>query len=217
MARRSILPRPMIKDAVSREQIAASFRAIIDEVCAEHVGTLTQEPALTARIGQAIESRLNGYEFGEYTLKVITQDIPDRGPSSLESAIGADLYVNIEVQSSGAKKSKGFLVQAKMEGGISRKLRTQCENMLSRSRSAYVWTYKKDGVRVAPATRAVETPKRLRWHGTNAYDLFSEVLACREGDPDLAVPSSPNPREALRRFLNELDIRSGIAVKIEEA
>jgi hypothetical protein len=64
---------------IVRELIACALREVADEVCRDHVRTISQEAQITSRIGQALETRLRGSNFNGYTIEVVTQDIPDRG------------------------------------------------------------------------------------------------------------------------------------------
>ena len=147
----------MISDKQTRDLIAAAMASAVDEKCASHYGGITQEPALTARIGETLENKLDGAVVNGWMINVVTQDFPDRGPGSLERATGADLYVGIAVTADGRTTSKGFLAQAKWVDDVSdqQKLREQCADMLARTNSAYVWFYGPDGITFLPA-RTVE-------------------------------------------------------------
>ena len=85
--------------SIVRELIACALREVADEVCRDHVRTISQEAQITSRIGQALETRLRGSNFNGYTIEVVTQDIPDRGRGALERRLGGDIYVGIRPNS----------------------------------------------------------------------------------------------------------------------
>ena len=216
----------MLEDnPTARELIAKALGKATDQAVRDHLTGISQEAAITSRIGQSLEQTLNGKPVLGYSIEVITQDIPDRGPGSLEKAIGADLYVGISVSSGGKRQSKGFLVQAK----IGRKLKSMsdydalakdCGDMLERSDASYLWLYESNGVRVVKAVevlkRGSKSPKELQRR--RASTVFDRTLECREGDFDLGLPSvrgtRKKPRTALGEMLEELRVPRGIGVLI---
>lgn len=194
--------------------IAAALGSVADEVCSDHFDGLTQEPQITSRIGQALETSLDGKPIENYTVRVITQDFPDRGRASLESKSGADLYVGIEVTSGDRTTSKGFLVQAKLAGERPSRLEEQCRKMLARSEASYVWVYGPNGVRAVPARRVLREPPLQVFRGSPLNILFGQVLECSAGDPEIGVPSLPSARKALAGMLEELSVGEGILVRV---
>jgi len=200
--------------------IAAALEKIANDVCRAHYGGLTQEAPLTARIGQALEGKVKDIDLKEYCIRVITSDIPDRGRGSLESKLGADLYVGVEVAAGGIKQSKGFLVQAKwstaVRPGDIEKLNNQCQTMLERSKDSYVWVYGSTGVRVIPAERIVKGPRIKRFGGGQLKDLFGRVLECTAGDRTLGIPSKGNSRRRVEAILKELNVSNGIGIIIKQ-
>ena len=212
-------------DPIARDLIAKALGRAVDQAVKDHLSGISQEAQITSRIGQILESTLSGKEVLDHRIEVFTQDIPDRGPGSLEKAIGADLYVGISVSTGGQRKTKGFLVQAK----IDRKLKSSsdfaaldkdCRDMLQRSDASYLWLYESNGVRVVDAKNVVKrgsrSPKELQRR--RASTVFSRTLECSEGDFSLGLPSvrgtRKKPREALGEMLEELRIRNGIGIKI---
>lgn len=200
-----------------RGLIAEVFRSTVDEIVSEHYPTLTQEHHLTARLGQAIEGRLNSMEVFGYRFSVIAQDVPDRGRGSLESLTGIDLYVGLNLLGEGGF-SKGFLVQAKWVDSNSSGLAEQSDKMLRLSKASYVWVYGRSGVKVIWARSALNNPKtalRNPW-GRNLGAMMRRVLACKEGDPALGTPPLPMPqrRRAVASILMERSIRNAIDVEI---
>ena len=217
--------RMLESDPIARDLIAKALGRAVDQAVKDHLSGISQEAQITSRIGQILESTLSGKEVLDHRIEVFTQDIPDRGPGSLEKAIGADLYVGISVSTGGQRKTKGFLVQAK----IDRKLKSSsdfaaldkdCRDMLQRSDASYLWLYESNGVRVVDAKNVVKrgsrSPKELQRR--RASTVFSRTLECSEGDFSLGLPSvrgtRKKPREALGEMLEELRIRNGIGIKI---
>lgn len=208
----------MIADKQTRDLIAALLASAADEECADHFGGITQEPALTARIGKALEDKLRNVDLRGWNVRVLTQDLPDRGAGALERKIGADIYFGIEVMSDGRRETKGFLAQAKWRddrGGQTR-LTEQCSDMLKRTDSAYVWFYGPDGITYLNA-RTVETrDDRVVFRGKRLQHHFARILECVEGDRSIGLPSGPNQRTALGEMLENLGATTGIAVSITE-
>jgi hypothetical protein len=104
-----------------QEKLLNELKNVIDErvteVCSRHYEALTQEPALTSRIAQAIESELAHHPINVDGLKVevTTLDIPDRGANSMESKTGTDLYISLVRHDLDDPISKGMLIQAKWD------------------------------------------------------------------------------------------------------
>ncbi|WP_226562659.1 hypothetical protein [Salipiger thiooxidans] len=212
-------------DPIARDLIAKALGKATDQAVREHLAGISQEAQITSRIGQSLEDTLNGETVLGHRIQVLTQDIPDRGPRSLEKAIGADLYVGISATSGGIRRSKGFLVQAK----IGRKLKSisdydaleeDCSDMLQRSDASYLWLYERNGVRVVKAEevlkRGSKSPKELQRR--RASTVFSRTLECSEGDFDLGLPpvrgTRKKPRTALGEMLEDLRVRKGVSVSI---
>lgn len=223
---------PMIPDTFTRDMIAAALRSVADEVCREHASLMTQEHQITSRLGEALERELRGLQVNGYRVEIVTQDIPDHGPGSLEKRIGTDLYIGLETRIDGVRRSKGLLVQAKKHKSLSSRerkdLTLQCEKMTARSDSSYVWSYSEEGVRVHRASAVA-----LKWHqklrgGDRVDDLISDVLACNQGDEALGLPEVASDagasqldvrrsmREAVGTMLERLGTRSAVGVSITD-
>lgn len=209
----------MLLDKITRDLIAAELANAANEVCIEHKNTLTREPPLTARIGGALDKRLSDHEVNGWKIKVVTQDVPDRGPGALESKLGADLYVGISVSDGKETISKGFLVQAKWADDLSgqARLKRQCEDMLRKTTAATVWFYGDDGITFLPAARVKSRTDRAKFKGRPIHQQFERVLKCVEGDRDIGLPPGPEPRPALGAMLERLGAESAVAVQITKA
>jgi hypothetical protein len=93
-------------------QLASDIESAVNSVTIEHYPAVTQEHQLTSRIAQALEDSLNGKQYGVASVSVITQELPDRGRSSLEKPLGGDMYVGISLE---GDFDKGLLIQAKWD------------------------------------------------------------------------------------------------------
>ena len=208
-------------DIFSRDLIAEAIRSVIDQVVSTHFDALTQEHQLTSRIAGTLEAKLNGLIVNDYSLRVIAQEIPDKGPGTLESKTGIDLYIGIEVVDRDIV-SKGILVQAKWteakrSSRERQELVAQCEKMTVRSKSAYVWLYGPYGAEVIPAEEVIQNSdsavESLASRKTN--QLFQQILDCFEGDRKLALPpDGPDFRSRLSAMLREFDVKSGIDISV---
>ncbi|GAA5628243.1 hypothetical protein Brsp05_03539 [Brucella sp. NBRC 12953] len=211
-------------DPIARDLIASALGKTIDAAVREHIAGLTQEAPLTARIGQMLESELNGKDILGNHIRIMTQDIPDRGQGALEKDIGADLYVGIEVVGGGGRReSKGFLVQAKLQRNLNRaegELRDACAKLLGITDASYVFVYGTGGVRVLNAKTVFEdTQMRVRdMSARRVTTLFKRTLECTEGDFGLGLPRAKGlaqARGALADKLKALRVERAIEVKIE--
>ena len=205
---------------LTREMIATALREVADDVCRDHVMTITQEPQITSRIGEALERRLAGSNINGYRVEVLTQDLPDRGSRSLERPVGADIYLGIRVMLGGhVDTSKGMLAQAKKWPNLSAEegggLTEQCKRMLARSPASYVWIYTVDGVGVVSAEDVIRRELRKLSYRRRLDEVLSEILACNEGDTALGLPPGRDTRRLVGMMLEELrGVRTGIAVSI---
>jgi hypothetical protein len=208
-------------DRLTRELIATALREVADSVCRDHFGGITQEPQITSRIGQALEQRLVGSNFNGYTVEVVTQDFPDRGPGALERRVGADLYVGVRVVSERhVQLSKGMIAQAKKWPWLTPEDRfgvvEQSKRMLERSPASYVWVYTADGVGVVNAEKVVERRSRNLANRRRLDEVLSEILACNEGDPLRGLPSGQPLRQQVGVMLRELSVRTAVGVRVAD-
>lgn len=215
-------------DPIARDLIAAALGKTIDRAVREHIAGITQEAPLTARIGQMLESELNGKDILGNQIRIVTQDIPDRGPGALEKDIGADLYVGIEVyRPGGVRATKGFLVQAKLQHNLNRavgekELRGSCKQLFDITEASYVFVYGRGGVRVVDAKTLVEDtktqPRDMKTR--RVATLFKRTLECTEGDVGLGLPDvkgAARTRRVLSEKLKDLRVKRAIEVTIESS
>jgi hypothetical protein len=67
-------------DPIARKLIAMALGGAVDRTVRDHFSGITQEPALTARIGHALETEFDNKPILDFNVRVFTQDIPDHGP-----------------------------------------------------------------------------------------------------------------------------------------
>ncbi|HWD26321.1 MAG TPA: hypothetical protein VG387_04100 [Rhizomicrobium sp.] len=214
-----------------RDIVGAIVESVADEVCKEHIDAITQEPQLTSRIAQAIDSEFvrrlerefGSSRVGDFYISMVVQEIPDHGRGSLESRIGADLYIGLETVLNGETESKGLLVQAKWDEPLTKSgakgLRESCRRMLRKTSASYVWLYGRDGVTSLPAA-GLKTKRvgKIRG-GASIGKLISEALACREGDGRIGLPPARDRSERRRTLggmLVEWSVSNGISVRVEK-
>lgn len=211
-------------DPAARDLIARLLGRTVDKTVKDHLAGISQEPSITSRIGQGLEAELANKSVLGHRIRILTQDIPDRGSKSLEKPLGADLYVGISVSSHGIRQTKGFLVQAKISDKLvsSSDLDEDCAEMLRRSAASYVWLYEKSGVRVVNAQdvlkRGEKSPKVLKRR--RASTVFARTFECTEGDFHIGLPSvrgtKKPPRVALGEMLEELRVPQGVGVLVSD-
>ena len=129
-----------------------------------------------------------------------------KGVAAEERRIGADILIDVSMDTPTQSYSKGVLIQAKKSEVTDywspqwrADLLDQCNKMLDVTASAFVFNYSKDGIRCGAATRVAGAHGRsgLRYLcGWTSYRFFLELFRCPIGDPritsakvdDLPVP-----------------------------
>lgn len=216
----------LIDDTNTRDRLARLIRKSIDDLVSIQTMRGTQEPAITARIGERLESQLNGRTVNGFKISVITQDLSDRGKGSQESRIGADLYVGIRVENAvkGFDLSKGLLVQAKMASSQTpaeqERLAEQCRKLAKQSSAgAYVWIYDKHGVQAVPASEVLstKTPTLRNLASKNVTMHFRDIFDCVAGDVGLASAGIFEGPGQLKQAMQELSARSGVAISLTKS
>lgn len=208
-------------DSLVRDLIAEAIRSVIDDLVKEHFDALTQEHQLTSRICGALEAKLRRTYFMDYRVQVVAQEIPDKGPGTLEKRSGVDLYIGIQIDD-GDPVSKGFFVQAKWkESGRTAKeqksLVEQCEKISARTDAGYLWMYGAGGVDVVPAAEVAAhsgtPPEQLASRKIN--EVLQQVLDCFEGDRRYGLPQGVPMRKALGAMLEEFGAAQGVAIEVK--
>ena len=209
----------MIQNDFVRKLLATIIAIVLDELASEHY-EVTQEPPLTARTGQRLEDLWFRLPPG-FDLTILTHSLSDRGAKAEERPTGTDLYVGIEVEINGERKTKGFLVQAKWdEGGLwDDRLEEQSRKMLDISEDAYVWSYGPTGIKVQHARdglRRIEGARTDLPAARHIDELFDAVLECSEGDRKIGLPDGPDRRRALGDMIKRTAAEAGLALLISQ-
>jgi hypothetical protein len=208
------------------ELIQELVDGVIADMCARHHPGETQEHQFTSRIAQAIEQKLNDVLVGGLRLHVVAQELSDRGRSSSERSVGADLYISVGVIGE-RQFSKGLLIQSKWDDALSRAserrtLSEQSDRMLRHSDESYVWVYRPGVITVVPAAMVRETtalPDFIE-DVTTVGGLIADGLGCSRGDPsqgvDLADITPAGLARSLRAKIRELAARTGLGLIVTE-
>lgn len=211
------------QDEYLRDLVAQALQSAIDPVVRRHWPRLTQEHQLTSRIAESIEGHLNGAVFLDHTITVIVQEMPDKGPGSLEKKTGVDLYFAVKVEGDHTNFEKGFFVQSKWDGLMTPKERErlgeQCEAMHWKSKiGSFVWLYGDTGTAVIPAGELLQDPSVNPGELTsrNLNEFFSDVMDCTSGDRQLVMPGVFKNVDALNVMLREFGVATGVAVTIRK-
>jgi hypothetical protein len=195
------------------EGLAEAIDGKHKEMCEEHYDALTQEHQLTSRIAQALDD-LRNQRHG-LAVEVTVQELPDKGSSSLEKPVGADIYVAVVRRDDPQKAvSKGLLAQTKWDDSPMGDLRRQEKDMLDRSDESYVWIYGPEGISVIPAQRDRPRGRPDKTSATSVGDLVVTAIECHAGDPNLGPDLTKPRREAIRERLEALAIPAGIMFEV---
>ncbi|OAI22056.1 hypothetical protein A1351_20695 [Methylosinus sp. R-45379] len=201
----------IVREAASRigEAVERVTGALVE-------GRVEQEPAFTDRMLGSIEHVMNGFESRgvQWQAKTFT----DRGPGAQESRVGADFAGVFTAKLPDFEVNKGFLAQAKlinpgerMSKKESKRLRDQCDKMLSISPASFVFLYTPYGVSVVPAISIHGSQSREphEFYQRSVTRFFEEHFESFIGDRRLhaATPAglaTVMPDAAPRRILSLL-------------
>jgi hypothetical protein len=165
-------------------------------------GQIQTEDDFTSRLVDRIEGAFNGKSIGGFAWSAMK--LTDRGKGAQESEFGADLLCVLSVTTPRGHLAKGFLVQAKLaepgEWSNTKKLRTQCEDMLLHTPDSFVFRYEESGIDVfsalAVARMKVSLRRLPRWP---LRTFFVAHLSSFIGDESLSV-ALPATLDDLREF-----------------
>lgn len=209
------------QDEYLRDLVAQGLQSAIDPVVRRHWPRLTQEHQLTSRIAESIEGHLDGTMFLDHAITVLVQEMPDKGPGSLEKRTGVDLYFAVKVAGGHTNFQKGFFVQSKWDHPMSPQERVrlgeQCRMMQRKSpNGSFVWLYGNTGTSVIPAGEVLQDPSVYPDELTsrNLNEFFGDVMDCTSGDHQLVTPDVFENVDALNQMLQEFGVASGVAVTI---
>jgi hypothetical protein len=203
------------------EIAVAMLQELIDErvrlLMERHYDGVTQEHQLTSRIAESIEQLLNTGVIGPYNIDVKAQELSDRGPSSMEKEVGADLYISVVVDRGFEDEpiSKGILIRAKWDHATKkaderRRLQDQSLDMLARSPSSFVWSFGPQGIEVSSAALRSGSAARVS-APRSVGGLIGASILCTEGDPNLGRDITLPVTQSLNRKLEELSIPTALS------
>jgi hypothetical protein len=185
----------MLKETRTVRDIAQTIAdAAENALGAYREGRVVQEPQITDRILGAIEDRIRSIPSGDviWTARTLRTS---RGSGDEERRHGADLMGVLDVALGSYKATKGFLAQAKKaEPGQFfsnvdwRRLTQQCETMLRRTPSSFVFVYsRRRGIRIFPANSVVGLDSRdlFGLYDRSVSSFFENHIECFIGDPRL--------------------------------
>jgi hypothetical protein len=191
---------------------------IAAQVSARHYSAPTQEHQLTSKIADRIEERLNNTVIHGIHVSVVTQDFPDKGPGSMESKSGGDIYISVSAEGPGLNINKGMMVQSKWDDTFSatdESLKTQIGKMRRRTRSSYVWTYGPSRILVHPASDVAEgmiDSERVKTVGS----LIADAFRCREGDPEIGRDLTMRVPQSLTSIMEQLSVDHGLSLELTD-
>lgn len=169
-------------------EIFSTVQADLIEAMSE--GRSTEEPDMTSRLLQSLETRL-GQLSG---VSVFSRTVDSAGPGASESRIGADLCGVLRVDRDGIIATKGFLAQAKRPGRDGLTFLPASGNAKSESYWLYrgdLWLEQSGIVRVArPSARLAQQCSSMLAYTPDSFVFVyspdqvavvsaSAVLACR--------------------------------------
>lgn len=130
-------------------------------------------------------------------VRIHARRLTDKGPGSEETEAGADIVIVLDIETQHRKVQKGILIQAKIlnkNGEIKNstergRLLQQCDHMLDRTSSAFVFGYQPGNISTWSAAM-VEAAGGASLQKLRTWDLemfFYDFLICWTGDPRLSA------------------------------
>jgi hypothetical protein len=172
----------------ARRADAAAWEAI----SAYQDDTVPYEENITAGLALLLRNALNGQieglSWSSHVMRTAGRDHAE------ESLTGADLVIHVSFASPELTYSKGVLVQAKrvepdvlMAPQHYNDLMIQCQKMLARTASSFVFDYAYTGMRCGAASAIIGSNNRYLhdqcvW---TPYRFFLELFRCPIGDPSI--------------------------------
>jgi hypothetical protein len=159
-----------------------------------------QEAPFTERLLTRIQDAIDGFETKGITWRAKT--LTDRGPRAQEAEFGADFVGVLEIRITDYSVEKGFLAQAKMvdsdwemSNREFKRLKAQCDSMLTVSADSFVFVYSPSKIKVIPASAVVAThdtdaPSSLdRYYSRSVTTFYEEHFGCFIGDHRISAPT----------------------------
>jgi hypothetical protein len=179
-------------------------------------GRAPQEPSLVQRTLSEIEHQIDGLQIKG--TKWESGALASSGRGAAESKVGADFVGVFEVHLPNYSVKKGFLAQAKLlkrdslEKRERKRLRIQCEKMLSHTPDAFVWLFTANEIRIVPAISVVagdNQPFDLYYRGIRRF--FEEHFACFIGDRAIST-SDTRGLDQLRSLVERYGAPRGLYI-----
>jgi hypothetical protein len=200
------------------ELIAGLVDLVAEEVSERHYDAPTQEHQLSAKLAEALERELRGLFDLPFEITVKLQDFPDKGKGSWEKDSGADLYISLVIHDDErGTVNKGMLVQSKWDRTFkpnSKDVREQCEKMLERSKSSYVWKFGPMGVESIRAEDVLNPPQK-DFFIERSYTVGRQIadgIKCSEGDEGIGRDLSKRDAESLADIMRQLSVDKAMEI-----
>lgn len=213
-------------DKKSRQKIVEALGQAVDDLVSDLYSetidgvSTVQEPEITSRLCQRLEDRLDNTQAGEYTIRVIAQSLPDRGPQSMEKLIGADLFISISLDGVDGF-DKGIFVQAKYDRNLDREeLKDACRRMRDHisAEGVYVWVYEPEGVKVISSHQVDKMKKNSLGdvRPRSSAGFFGRVMDCFAGSKAWGIPNGGDRRKAVAVKLREARARNIVDINFRK-
>lgn len=196
----------------------------VREVCTRQIPANAEEPVITSRVAQAIETELQHHrlEVGDMKVSVDTHDIQSRGPGALEKRSGVDLYISIARNDGAGSVSKGILIQSKHRRAMRPKnndLRNQAGRMIRRSPESYVAVFGENNAVAVPAQRAAypRLPDDFFRDQMSLGKLISDGFRCRRGSTQIGIDLDAPRTDAIEAVMKRLRARRGLSFLVSRA
>lgn len=195
-------------------------------------GGLETEPSITDRFLGMLERALKEFESRDGVM-FRARTLRDRGPSAAEQTFGADFCGVLSVDLPEFQQRKGFLSQAKREGGgieVNRtgyraikinfsknkeftRLEDQTEKMLGITPDSFITVYSQSGIYVVPACdiHALQA-SNVEVYGKRIGSFLKEFLLCYVGDTRLTAYDDDTFRELVKKTKS----RTGIMFQLKK-
>lgn len=176
---------PLGLPAVVRVQIEEQFRAAAKRAPEHFADNKNDEDSISGAFGAVLKDTVKGAADG-FTWKTAAKKLRGRGDGAGEKRYGADLAIEIQVESDGKPRRKTLLVQAKKNwDGKDGKLAEQASKICGLPGDGAVFDYRPGEYRAVRASVAAKAEGNARFvpveEFRSAGDLLADFVACRIG------------------------------------
>jgi len=177
---------------------------------------MSEEPDFTNRMLGAIEQAMHGFSLKgvSWSARTLTSHMRN----AEERRYGADFMGVLSVNLPDYQVNKGFLAQAKradrLDAREMRRLREQCERMLTLSPDSFVFVYSDTGVYIVPAIAVLAAAPSLppsELYARSVARFFEEHFESFIGD---RAVSSPTP-DTLEKLMERFHARRALYIQAE--